>query len=71
MEHIEREITKEQYDEAIQYRDHSKEQRKVAENIAGMSIVCGYGLYGYSFTQRKVKGEEKYFLAMTIGSSCD
>ena len=71
MKDIEWAITKEQYDEAMQYADHSQEQCNVAERIAGTSIVCGYGLYGYNFNKRVVDGEEKYFLAMTIGSSCD
>lgn len=71
MDHIEWEITQEQYNEAVQFEDHSKDQWEVVEKIAGSSIVFGYGLYGYKLSKREVEGEEKYYLAMTVGSSCD
>ena len=73
MEWVDRKITKEQYEEGIRYeeeRDFEK-RKELAEDIAGINIVCGYGLYGYEFKKRIVEGEEQYFLAMHIGSSCD
>ena len=71
MHWVDRKITKEQYEEAMSHEDSYAEQRKLAENIAGMEIVCGYGLYGFSFKKRIVEGEEQYILSMHIGNSCD
>ena len=73
MKWVETPITKEQYEEGSRYTENGelKKRKQLAEEIAGMEIVCGYGLYGYSFKKCVVEGEEKYFLAMHIGNTCD
>lgn len=73
MRWVEKAITKEQYEEGTHYTDIKDyaNRKRLAEEIAGMNIVCGYGLYGYDFQKRIIDGEEKYILSMRIGNSCD
>ena len=71
MHWVNKPITKEQYETAKNYADHSAEQSLLAERIAGTAICCGYGLYGYNFFKGEVDGKEGYYLSMHIGDSCD
>lgn len=54
-----REITKEQYDRAV--NDHD------ARGIFTDSEVMGYGVYDTKYTEE----DGKYFVSFCLGSSCD
>lgn len=58
MVHIEREITKEQYEQA---------QKEGASVLIDDSVKCGYGLYGCDVIEK----DGKYILRYDRGNSCD
>lgn len=43
------------------------EQHILVTDYLGAAIVCGYGLYGYSFSE----DNGKYYLTYERGDSCD
>ena len=63
METIHREITKQEYDEAMANGGKVKDEIE----FFGRSVCCGYGLYGYSFYEK----DGKYFVRYRIGGGCD
>lgn len=60
-----REITREQYDRALQHNRNLAESDK--ETVFSVSELCGYGIYDtYVF-----KRDGRYYVRFIIGSSCD
>ena len=67
MVEVRREITKEFYEEnATAPRAKST---KAVDDLLGIAITAGYGVYGYYFTRDEK--EDKYYLVYSRGSSCD
>lgn len=62
---IENEITKEEYDRYMEMT--IGERNKAVEATLPEYIICGYGYYGCSLR----KDDEKHYLRISIGSSCD
>ena len=58
MTHIEREITKEEYEQALEQGPYT---------LISQSTICGYGAYGARV--KKVDGH--YYLEYDRGDSCD
>ena len=65
MKDIKREITKELYDKFV-YAPYG-EQKVLVSDYLGAVVVCGYGLYSYTFSEEN----GKYYLCYTRGDSCD
>lgn len=60
-----REITKEQYDRAMDNHGHIIGSDE--KDVFGLSILCGYGLYGDEvYTE-----DGKYYVKYQCGDSCD
>ena len=58
MTHIEREITKTEYEQALEQGPHC---------LISESVICGYGCYGARVKQK----DDKYILEYDRGDSCD
>lgn len=58
-------ITKEQYDRAMANNGHIVGADE--EDVFGISILCGYGLYGNQVS----KDGDDYVVTFWRGSSCD
>lgn len=58
-------ITKEQYDRAMANKGHIVSADM--EDVFGISILCGYGLYGHEVS----KDGDNYIVTYWHGSSCD
>ena len=60
-----KEISKEIYDKAMENNGHIP--KDMEEQVFGIAVLCGYGLYG-----NRVKEEDgKYYVTYNRGSSCD
>lgn len=59
------ELTQEQYNKckAMDYKTLNKN----IKNDLPIAITCGYGYYGHKLVEKN----EKYYLQLTIGSTCD
>ena len=60
-----REITREQYDRALQHNRNLAESDK--EAVFSVSELCGYGIYDTYVFERN----GRYYVRFVIGSSCD
>lgn len=62
---MEREITKEIYDRALNNRGYidPEDRPEVFDRVE----LCGYGVYGPKVFEK----DDKYFVAFNLGSSCD
>lgn len=65
MKDIEREISKELYDESIANGGYIPRDKR--REFFGMSILMGYGLYDEHFIEKN----GKYYIRYSIGDSCD
>lgn len=65
MTYHKREITKEQYERALQHRGYIAPEDK--EDIFDLSERLGYGVY----STHVVKEGDKYFVEFELGDSCD
>lgn len=65
MQRRKREITKEQYERAIQNGGHIAEEDK--SDVFSCSEIWGYGVYG----NRVVEDDGKYYVDYSIGETCD
>lgn len=66
MARITRNISKELYDKFTSVP--KSEQRVLVSDYLGAAIVCGYGLYGFSFSE---DSDGNYYLIYERGDSCD
>lgn len=65
MTYHKREITKDQYERAMQHRGYIAPEDK--EDIFDLSERLGYGVYG----TQVVKEGDKYYVEFELGDSCD
>ena len=67
---MERKITKEQYERAIQHRGYVIEEDE--KDIFSDSERYGYGVYGGRVIKKtNENGEDGYYVTFSLGSSCD
>ena len=64
---VKREISKELYDKLTNSTSRS-EQRVLVSDYLGASIVHGYGLYGFSFSE---DSDGRCYLIYEKGDTCD
>ena len=60
-----REITKDQYDRAMQNRGYLTNADK--DDVFSVAELCGYGVYGAIVFEK----DGKYYVGYSIGDSCD